>query len=171
MVRLLSLSLLTVFASAALAGTSAEQQVLTGSPVRLAEKWSYVDCGSDSDPVQIKSIKISPDPPKPGHDLTVTVSATAVGTIEEGAYADVSVKLGLIKLLTKQFDVCEEARSANATVQCPVQEGDYEVSQTVALPGEIPRAKFNINVKGYTKDDDDLLCLNLMVNFGPFNVW
>ncbi|KAG6381244.1 hypothetical protein JVT61DRAFT_5648 [Boletus reticuloceps] len=161
MVRLLSLSLLTVFASVALAGPSAEQQVLTGSPVRLAEKWTYRDCD--------KIDQISPDPPKPGHDLTVTVSATAVGTIEEGAYADVSVKLGRIKLLTKTFDVCEEARNANATVQCPVQEGDYEVSQTVALPGEIPPAKFNIDVKGYTHDDDDLLCLSLIVNFGPFN--
>lgn len=27
---------------------------------------------------------------------------------QEGAYADVVVKLGLIKLLTKRFDVCEE---------------------------------------------------------------
>ena len=28
---------------------------------------------------------------------------------QEGAYADVTVKLGLIKLLQKQFDICEEA--------------------------------------------------------------
>lgn len=28
---------------------------------------------------------------------------------QEGAYADVTVKLGLIKLLHKQFDLCEEA--------------------------------------------------------------
>jgi hypothetical protein len=28
---------------------------------------------------------------------------------QEGAYADVTVKLGLIKLLQKRFDVCEEA--------------------------------------------------------------
>jgi hypothetical protein len=29
--------------------------------------------------------------------------------VQEGAYADVTVKLGLIKLLQKRFDVCEEA--------------------------------------------------------------
>jgi len=28
---------------------------------------------------------------------------------QDGAYADVTVKLGLIKLLQKQFDICEEA--------------------------------------------------------------
>lgn len=27
---------------------------------------------------------------------------------QEGTYADVTVKLGLIKLLTKRFDVCDE---------------------------------------------------------------
>lgn len=29
--------------------------------------------------------------------------------IQEGAYADVTVKLGLVKLLTKTFDICDEA--------------------------------------------------------------
>jgi hypothetical protein len=68
------------------------------------------------------------------------------------------VKLGLIKLLHKQFDVCEEAcvffqassssseidrmvlrRKNNVTVQCPVEPGEYEVVQTVQLPKEIPK--------------------------------
>lgn len=39
------------------------------------------------------------------------------GLIQEGAYADVVVKLGLVKLLTKTFDICEEAY-----VICPVQQ-------------------------------------------------
>jgi len=66
----------------------------------------------------------------------------------------VTVKLGLIKLLQKRFDLCEEAyvvlsflpygqltslrRNANATVQCPVEPGSYHVTHTVALPKEIP---------------------------------
>lgn len=29
--------------------------------------------------------------------------------LQEGAYADVEVKLGLVKILEKEFDVCEEA--------------------------------------------------------------
>lgn len=79
---------------------------------------------------------------------------------QEGAYVEVIVKLGLIKLLTKRFDFCEEAyvrislftidlltfhllhsRNANSSVQCPVQPGPYEVQHTVALPKEVPRGK------------------------------
>jgi hypothetical protein len=70
-------------------------------------------------------------------------------------------------------------------VQCPVEEGDYVVEQTVALPKEIPKgalpslsrciyhsdlfsfslAKFVINARGYTVDDRDLFCVDLKVNF------
>jgi hypothetical protein len=68
---------------------------------------------------------------------------------------DVTVKLGLIKILHKQFDVCEEAcvssltlltlesdmacrRKSDVDIQCPVEKGPYNVTQTVALPREIP---------------------------------
>lgn len=78
-------------------------------------------------------------------------------------------------------------RNAQTDVQCPVEEGHYVVEQTVALPKEIPQgampsslscchsnlfviAKFTINARGYTVDDDDLFCIILKVNFmkGPF---
>jgi hypothetical protein len=58
---------------------------------------------------QLKSINVSPDPPVPGKNLTVNVDADVLDVIEDGATADVTVKLGLIKLLQKSFDVCEEA--------------------------------------------------------------
>ncbi|KAF8216127.1 ML domain-containing protein [Mycena galopus ATCC 62051] len=126
--------------------------------------WEYVDC-VPSNPVHIESIKLSPDPPLPGQDLTVTVKASVTEVIEEGASADVTVKLGLIKLLQKKFDICQEARNANATVSCPVEPGPYEVVQTVALPKEIPKAKFMVLVRGLTVAEEDMLCLDLKIDF------
>ena len=91
--------------------------------------------GSKNDIVEIKSIEVFPDPPKPGQNLTVNVVAYAHEVVEvqlpnyrhigsfadtrlqEGAYVDVTVKLGLIKLLHKQFDVCEEAWVFLASLQ------------------------------------------------------
>lgn len=207
----------------------------------FSEKWGWKDCGSfciilsgylllafihshtigmETDPIQIQSIEISPDPPLPGKPLTVKVTGTASEVIEvgpqtiihtefhhclkEGATADVTVKLGLIKLLTKTFDVCEEAyvpfvliyfqnahfplsRSANASVQCPVEKGQYIVEQTVDLPKEIPpgsfivlsfrntsdplTAKFNIHIDGYTVDEDDLMCMDLTIDFTKKHFW
>ncbi|KAF5311941.1 hypothetical protein D9619_003243 [Psilocybe cf. subviscida] len=153
-------------AVAACALTTPEQHPLVVSgPVRTTEGWEWKNCGLPTDAIQIESIKVSPDPPQPGQDLTVKVTGTAQEVIEEGAYVDVTVKLGLIKILSKRFDVCEEARGANATVQCPVQKDTYTVEQTVALPKEIPKAKFKVDVRGYTVDEEDMLCLQLMVDF------
>ncbi|KAF7347754.1 Phosphatidylglycerol/phosphatidylinositol transfer protein [Mycena venus] len=138
--------------------------------------WEYTDCGLPSNPIQIDSIEISPDPPLPGQDLTVTVKALVTDVIEEGASADVTVKLGLIKLLQKNFDVCQEARNANATVSCPVQPGPYEVVQSVGIssegdPQRLARcsvqcanltespAKFVVLVRGFTVEEKDMLCL------------
>ena len=82
--------------------------------------------------------------------------------MQQGAYADVTVKLGLIKLLTKRFDVCEELSvtqptfngtseadmriiflrdNADADLQCPIKPDEYKIEQTVALPAEIPRGQ------------------------------
>jgi hypothetical protein len=140
--------------------------------VQINNSWDYEICGNLDDIIQIQSIDVSPDPPQPGEDLTVTVSAYVTEIIEEGAYADVTVKLGLVKILQTQLDICEEARKANASIQCPVETGEYTVSETIALPKEIPPAKFVVNVRGYTVDDDDMLCLNLKANFmkKPFGI-
>jgi hypothetical protein len=49
------------------------------------------DAGSPTDAIQITSLDVSPDPPKPGQKLTITASGVARQLIDEGAYADVIV--------------------------------------------------------------------------------
>ncbi|KAK4057539.1 hypothetical protein OIO90_001608 [Microbotryomycetes sp. JL221] len=153
-------------------------------------RWDWSDCGEPTDVIQIKDVRISPDPPKPGKNLTVYASGTVNSLIDQGAYADVTVKLGLIKLLTKRFDVCEELDNANSTLQCPIQPNDYSIEQTVALPAEIPRgklqscfcrdsevradhfsilmlstAKFQVSARVFTQDEKPAACIDLWINF------
>ncbi|KAF9785545.1 ML domain-containing protein [Thelephora terrestris] len=166
MTRLSSVALLALaFSGVVVAAPPALQEVVVAGDVHTAAGWSYTDCGIATDIVTINSLTVSPDPPKPGQDITVTVDATTSEVIEEGAYADVTVKLGLIKILRKTFDLCEEARNANATVQCPVEKGHYVITQTASLPKEIPPGKFNVAVQGYTANDEDMLCVNMVVDF------
>ena len=74
-------------------------------------------------------------------------------------------------------------RKANASIACPVQPGPYTVEQTVQLPKEIPKgiiaqiftiaraqvflAKFLVAVRAFTVDEDDMLCVDLKVDFMP----
>ncbi|KAF7339388.1 Phosphatidylglycerol/phosphatidylinositol transfer protein [Mycena sanguinolenta] len=127
--------------------------------------WEYVDCGSSSNPIQIDSIELSPSSPQPGQDLTITARGVVTEVIEEGAFADVTVKLGRIKLLQRQFNVCEESRKANADISCPVEPGPHEVVHTVTLPKEIPKANFVVLVRGSTVAEEPMLCLDLKIDF------
>ncbi|KAJ8084100.1 hypothetical protein PM082_002867 [Marasmius tenuissimus] len=140
--------------------------------VHTTDSWAWESCGGPDDIIQINSIEVSPDPPQPGKELSVKVNGVAKEQVEDGATADVVVKLGLIKLLSKKFNLCEEARKANASIQCPIEAGTHEVTQVVELPKEIPKAKFKVNAQGYTKDEEDLFCVDLIVDFIKFpHVW
>ncbi|TDL28316.1 hypothetical protein BD410DRAFT_737528 [Rickenella mellea] len=163
--RLPSLALLALACFPLLALAAPQDQSIISGPIHISDSWTWIDCGDPSDIIELHSIKVTPDPPQPGKNLTVAVTGYVRETIEEGAYADVTVKLGLVKLLQKEFDVCEEARNADASVRCPVDPGEYEVEQTVELPKEIPPAKFTIMVRGYTPEDEPMVCVDIKVDF------
>lgn len=97
------LFVLALAASSAVLGSPT--QLLVGSESDLAEKWSYSDCGkrisldlieqnpkliqlrlpapgNPADIIQLRSLEVSPDAPKPGENLTVTVSGTVLQRIE-----------------------------------------------------------------------------------------
>lgn len=57
-------------------------------------------------------------------------------TIEEGAYVLLTVKYGLIRLVSTKADLCEQI--GNVDLECPVKAGDLEITKTVDLPNEIP---------------------------------
>ncbi|QRV84531.1 phosphatidylglycerol/phosphatidylinositol transfer protein [Ceratobasidium sp. AG-Ba] len=164
----LTLGYLAQAAAVPLLGNLADQIRIGGGDAHTSNSWRWFDLGRPDDAVQVISINVTPDPPQIGKDLTVRARGLVTRRIEEGAYADVTVKLGLIKILHKQFDICEEARNNNVTVQCPVEPGEYEVVQTVTLPKETPKAKFTIEVKGFTSDyaeDADMVNLKMLVDF------
>ncbi|MEU9045894.1 MULTISPECIES: ML domain-containing protein [unclassified Kitasatospora] len=135
--------------------------------------WDYTNAGSPTDPLQINGITVTPDPPAPGQTSVFTVNATVQEPIADGAYVDVTVKLGLIKVLTKQFDLLAELRGEGSLkLACdtsdgksPIPKGDTRLTLTLDLPRETPQAKFNVAVRGFTVDDDDLLALDVKIDF------
>ncbi|POW05407.1 hypothetical protein PSHT_10760 [Puccinia striiformis] len=128
---------------------------------------TFDDCGKETDAVTIESFEVDPNPPVPGQKLTIRGSGTVHRLIEvEGAYADIVVKLGsYIKILQKRFDICEELSKANATLQCPIEPGHYDIVQEVKLPREIPHAKYKVEARAFTQDDDDMACADIVLDF------
>jgi ML domain len=84
---------------------------------------------------------LNPDPPVKGETLSVDFKGYLKETVEEGAYVDVLVKYGVVKILQKRFDLCEQAGQVNKS--CPVEKGDFTIDKDVELPKEIPPVSIN----------------------------
>jgi hypothetical protein len=101
-----------------------------------------------------------------------------------------TVKYGLIKLISTKADLCEQI--TNVQLECPVEKGELNIEKVVSLPGEIPpvsigywllalllaftqatqayadkrlQGKYTVVADVYTKDDEPITCLKATVVF------
>ena len=101
MYRILSACLLSIYLALCVASLpSSEQTLLVPSVPHTSRSWEWSDCGvcfgrftwrsvlmachpgAVTDIIEIKSLQVSPDPPQPGKNLTVTASGRVSRTIE-----------------------------------------------------------------------------------------
>ncbi|KAI9259404.1 ML domain-containing protein [Phascolomyces articulosus] len=134
-------------------------------------KWSpfktdlIEDCSDDSYILDIRDITLTPSIPVPGEDLIIEAEGKLKETVKEGAAALVHVKLGVVTLLRKEFDICQELDNNDTQLKCPIEKGLIKITQKVTLPKEIPKAHFKVAVNAWNHDDMDLACLKVDVDF------
>jgi hypothetical protein len=71
-----------------------------------------------------------------GKTLTIKASGTFSEVVEKGAYVNLQVKYGLIRLINTKADLCDQIK--NVDLECPLKRGETELSKDVDLPKEIP---------------------------------
>ncbi|KAI8380711.1 ML domain-containing protein [Blakeslea trispora] len=125
-------------------------------------------CSEPHYALKIKSVKILPDIVQPGGEVIIKASGTLYESITSGSVADVKVKMGVVQLLHKRFDICKELdkNKDDVEIQCPINSGDLTVTQKVTLPKEIPKRKFMVTVHANTASGHPLTCLQIIVDFG-----
>lgn len=119
--------------------------------------------------LEITKLDLVPNPPKRGSKLVIKASGEIFETIEEGAYVDVEVRLGYIKLLTQTYDLCEILDDNDVDgLTCPIKKGKYDnLSKDVDIPQEVPPGKYLVTARAYTNDDDLITCITGEVYFPP----
>ncbi|KAI8335997.1 ML domain-containing protein [Choanephora cucurbitarum] len=124
-------------------------------------------CSEPHYALKIKSIQISPNLVQPGGEVVIRASGTVHEPITPGSEADVKVKMGVVQLLHKRFDICNELEKnkEDVEIQCDIQKGDLTVTQKVTLPKEIPKRKFVVIVHATTASGHPLACLQIIVDF------
>ena len=71
-----------------------------------------------------------------GADLVIRATGTVFETIEEGAYVNLVVKYGLIRLVNTKADLCEQV--GNVDLECPIKKGVLSITKSVQIPKEVP---------------------------------
>ncbi|KAK6463134.1 Phosphatidylglycerol/phosphatidylinositol transfer protein [Scheffersomyces coipomensis] len=115
--------------------------------------------------LSLESVVIDPNPPLRGANLTFIANGYISEDIEEGAYVEVDVRYGFIKLIHQTFDFCEEVSKID--LECPISKGQQVITKEVAIPNEVPPGKYIVNARAYTKDDVFITCLTATIEFPP----
>ncbi|ODV79890.1 uncharacterized protein CANTADRAFT_21167 [Suhomyces tanzawaensis NRRL Y-17324] len=125
-----------------------------------------VQCeASEPQILNLQKVVIDPNPPNRGQNLTFTAVGVLSQDVEDGAYVEVDVRYGFIKLVHQTFDLCEEITKVD--LECPIKKGPQTIKKTVEIPNEVPPGKYIINARAYTKDDVFITCLSATVDFLP----
>ncbi|CAH2355417.1 phosphatidylglycerol/phosphatidylinositol transfer protein [[Candida] railenensis] len=115
--------------------------------------------------LNLQLVSIDPNPPARGANLTFIAEGYLNEDVAEGAYVDVDVRYGYIRLIHQTFDLCEEISKVD--LECPIKKGKQTITKEVEIPNEVPPGKYIINAKAFTKDDKFITCLTAVVDFPP----
>ncbi|KAL7627571.1 Phosphatidylglycerol/phosphatidylinositol transfer protein [Parahypoxylon ruwenzoriense] len=123
-------------------------------------------CDSDhtDDIVKIKSVDLLPNPPESGAELVIHATGTVYEPIKEGAYVNLVVKYGLIRLISTKADLCEQIK--NVDLECPIEKGVLSITKSVEIPREVPPGTYNVFAEVFNADDKPITCLQATVKFG-----
>ncbi|TVY60906.1 Phosphatidylglycerol/phosphatidylinositol transfer protein, partial [Lachnellula suecica] len=166
----LSLAIISLFASSFVAAVDFDfsygQKILEdkGDAVPGENPLTFCKKDHDSDILKLDHVNLDPNPPKAGKTLTIEASGTLTEDVEEGAYVVLTVKYGLIRLVSTQANLCEQV--SNVDMECPIKKGDVVIKKEVELPNEIPNGKYTVFADAYTKDGEKkITCMEAVVTF------
>lgn len=124
----------------------------------------YCKADHQDDIVSIESVDLLPNPPESGAELIIRAAGTVFEPILEGAYINLVVKYGLIRLVNTKADLCEQTEKAD--LKCPIEKGILSVTKSVDIPKEVPPGKYTVHAEVINADEKPITCLEATVTFG-----
>ncbi|KAJ1333690.1 Phosphatidylglycerol/phosphatidylinositol transfer protein [Microdochium nivale] len=137
---------------------------LDAGPVPGDNPLVFCDGDHSLDTILIDNVDLAPNPPEAGSELLIKAKGTVLERIEQGAYVQLVVKYGLIRLISTTADFCEQL--GNVDLKCPIEKGALEVTKSVEIPKEVPPGTYHVNAQVFNADDKPITCLQATVKFG-----
>ena len=121
-------------------------------------------CGDPADYIlSIDKVDLDPNPPLPGHNLTIEAAGTFSRDVEAGAKVFLQVKYGLITHIKQEADLCDQI--GNVDLSCPLKKGPMNFTKSVNIPAQVPKGKYTVIADVFTVDGEGVTCLESVVFF------
>ncbi|KTW28051.1 hypothetical protein T552_01913 [Pneumocystis carinii B80] len=115
--------------------------------------------------LQIKSLKIIPDPPQRGSQFIVEGQGILTEDVLLGSYVFLSVTYRIIPILNIRIDLCEQTEKVG--FPCPISKGEYQASREFYIPNGIFPGRYIIKADAFSKNDKRIACFIVDITFFP----
>jgi len=113
--------------------------------------------------VNIEYINLTPNPPVPGMNLTITAGGTVSKEIDTGK-VHVKVVWNYVALINRELDLCESVKEVNLT--CPLKTRFLNITKEVEIPKAVPPGKYVVTADVYMNDPkEEITCLEGIMTF------
>ncbi|EMR09803.1 hypothetical protein PNEG_01984 [Pneumocystis murina B123] len=115
--------------------------------------------------LQIKSLKIIPNPPQRGSQFIVEGQGTLNEDVLVGSYVLLSVTYGIIPILNMRIDLCEQTRKVQ--FPCPISKGEYQATREFYIPSSIFPGRYIIKADAFLENNKRIACFIVDITFIP----
>jgi len=126
-----------------------------------ADIWS--DCGDSSDHFTIGTVKITPDPPQAGKNLSVIATGTLDETVTSGSLY-IELNYGPVTILNTTYNLC--SMIGGLGISCPLNQGTVDLGVREFIPSEAPHGKYTGLVILNDQSNSQITCIKLAFTMG-----
>jgi len=125
--------------------------------ISCADIWT--NCGTGSDDLQLTGVVVTPNPPVKGKDVNITITGTLKKDVTSGS-VQLTVKFGVITLINKAFDLCDEA--GQTSTPCPIKaNANYWNTLIESIPSSAPGGTYSGKIVGTDQDKNEIACATI----------
>ncbi|KAI1314472.1 Phosphatidylglycerol/phosphatidylinositol transfer protein [Mortierella claussenii] len=125
---------------------------------------AFSSCGSSKDTFKLSGVSYTPNPPKVGQNVCITVQGSLSKPVTQGASIHVTATFWGINVYDNTADLC--AALAGGATPCPIATSVKSVTTCITVPSNVPTG-VSINMKAVATNagGDSLFCIGGPLSF------
>ncbi|KAF9909516.1 Phosphatidylglycerol/phosphatidylinositol transfer protein [Linnemannia zychae] len=125
---------------------------------------AFSSCGSSSDSFSLSSVTYTPNPPKVGQNVCITLNGSLSKEVSAGSTIRVTATFWGINVYDQTADLC--AGLAGGANPCPISTAATTVTQCITVPSNVP-AGVSLNLKATASNPDNsrIFCISGPLTF------